>query len=128
MSVLEDVYSIRRFYCAPLIPYIFGDKNNYSIGYVTVVFSDDEYDDKSVIERIDAVAVRNGETFEEINLDSMNYPIILNFGADKMNLYQKMAEKYCDLIDDGKFDEAIATFDQIACADLKNLYKKIFKE
>ena len=127
MSVLEDVYFIRRFHCAPLIPYLFGDKNNYSIGYVCVAFGDDEYEDKSVIDRVDTAAVRCGESFEEIKFKSPSYPVILNFGADKMDLYREKAEEYCNLIDEGRFEEAIAIFDLIACEDMKKLYKMIFE-
>ena len=128
MSVLEDVCLIRRFHYAPLIPYLFGDKGNYSIGYLTVSFADEEYDDKSIIERVDAAAVRNGENFEEINVPQLNYPVVLNFGADKMNLYQQKADEYCALIDECRYEDAVAMFEEIVCNDLKDMYKKIFKE
>ena len=47
--------------------------------------------------------------------------------ADKMDLYREKAEEYCNLIDEGKFEDAVAMFNRIACDDMKNMYKSIFE-
>ena len=128
MNVLEDIFSITRFHAAPLIPYLFGDKENYSIGYVTVSFAQEEYDDRCIIDRIDAMAVRKGDDFTIVETKEPSYPVILNFGAEGVKLYQEKANEYGSLINSGNFDDALALFDKIACLDMKVLYKFLFEE
>ncbi len=128
MSVIDDILSIRPFNAAPLIPYLICNDANYSIGYVTVLFAEEDRNGVMIIEQIEKAAVRTGEIFDIISVEPLSEQLILNFGDAMLLKYQEYAEEYCSLIDEGHIDEAKKLFNQIACQDLIALYSRLFAE
>ena len=126
MDVYKDIIYFRATNSSPLVPYLIKENNTYKVGYVMVEFSEEEYEDKSVIAAITNVGLRSGEELKDLVIKNIPLPFVINFGVEKMNLYYEKSEEYCDLIDSEKYEEAISLFNQFACEDLKKLYSLLF--
>ena len=123
VDLKEDIFKLSSFDSTPLIPYLTKDKKR--LGYVFVVFEDEEIENKLLIKRISHVWVRDKDKKEELKFKKEH--ISLNFPKEQVEMYQEESEKYFELLNEGKFEEALTIFNRIVSDDLRHLFEEIFE-